>query len=88
MKDGTWTRVPRATSVAHSSESAAPAARHVLTSFVRETEIYYRGAKAAQTAVVASQASASTSASRIATGESGTVAVRSATAALALMEVA
>ena len=83
---GTWTRVPRATSAAHSGESTAAATRHVLTSFVRATRICNRAAKAAQTAVVASQAAAAASASGIATGESVTAAVRSAAAALALME--
>ena len=85
---GTWTRVVRATSVAHSGESAAAAAMHVLTSFVRATAICDRAAKAAQTAVVASQVAATTSASGIATGKSGTTAVRSAAMALALMEAA
>ena len=85
---GTWTRLPRATSAAHSGESAAAAARHVLTSFVRATAICVRAAKAAQTAVVASQVAAATSASRIATGESGTIVIHSEAAALALMEAA
>ena len=83
---GTWTRVVRATSAAHSGESAAAAAKLVLTSFVRATAICVRAAKAAQTAAIASQAAAATSASGIATGESGTAAVRSAAAALTLME--
>ena len=85
---GTWTRVVRATSAAHSGESAVAAARHVLTCFVRVTAICVRAAKAAQTAVVASQAATAASASGIATGESGTVVVRSAAVALALMEAA
>ena len=51
---GTWTRVVRATSVAHSGESAAAAARRVLTSFVRATAVCFQVAKAAQTADVAS----------------------------------
>ena len=83
---GTWTRVVRATSAAHSGESAAAATRHVLASFMRATAIYVRAAKAAQTAPIASQVAAAASASGIATGESGTTAVRSAAAALALME--
>ena len=85
---GTWTHVVRATSVAHSGEIAAAAARRVLTSFVRATAICVWAAKAAQTADVASQAAVAASASGIATGESGTAAVRSAAAALALMEAA
>ena len=83
---GTWTRVVRATSAAHSDESAVAAARRVLTSFVRATGICDRAAKTAQTAIVASQAAAATFASGITTGESGTSDVRSAAAALALME--
>ena len=70
-----WTRVVRATSTAHSGESAAAATRHVLASFVRATAICVWAAKAAQTAIVASQVAAATSASGIATGESGTSAV-------------
>ena len=85
---GTWTHVVKATSAAHSGESAAAAARHVLTSFVSVAAICDRAAMAAQTADVASQVAAATSASGIATGESGTTAVRSAVAALALMEAA
>ena len=85
---GTWTRVVRATSVAHSGESAAAAAMHVLTRCMSTAAICDRVAKAAQTAAVASQVAAATSASGIATGESGTTAVRSAAAALALMEAA
>ena len=85
---GTWTHVVRATSAAHSGESAAAAARRVLTSFVRATAVCVRAAKAAQTAAVASQAAAAASASGIATGESGTTAVCSAATALALMEAA
>ena len=83
---GTWTHVVRATSPAHSSESAAAAARHVLTSFMRATAVYVQAAMAAQTADVASQVATAASASGIATGESGTTAVRSAAVALALME--
>ena len=49
-----WTHVVRATSAAHSGESAAAATRRVLTSFVRATAVCVRAAKAAQTAVVAS----------------------------------
>ena len=67
---GTWTRVVRATSAAHFGESAAVAARRVLTSFVRATAICVWEAKAAHTAAVASQAAAAASASGIATGES------------------
>ena len=44
------------------------------------------GGKVAQTAAVASQAAATTSASGIATGESGTIGVYSAAVALSLME--
>ena len=71
---GTWTRIVRATSVAHSGESAVA--------------ICDRAAKGAQTAVVASQVAEGTSASGIATGESGTTVVRSAAVALALTEAA
>ena len=74
--------------VAHFGESAVAAARRVLTSFVRATAICVRAAKAAQMVVVASQAAAAASASGIAIGESGTTTVRSAAAALALMEPA
>ena len=84
----TWTHVVRATSAAHSGENAAVAARRMLTSFMSVAAICNRAAKAAQTVVVASQVAAATSASGIATGESGTVAVLSAAAALALMEAA
>ena len=66
----------------------AAAARRVLTSFVRATAICVREAKATQTADVASQVAAVASALGISTGESGTTAVRSAAAALALMEAA
>ena len=69
---GTWTRVVSATSVAHSGESAAAAARRVLTSFVSAEANYDQVAKEAQIAIVASQVSAATSASGIATDESGT----------------
>ena len=85
---GTWTRVIRATSAAHSSESAAAAAMRMLTNFLSATTICVRAAKAAQTAAIASQAAEVASASGIATGESGTAVVRSAAAALALMEAA
>ena len=85
---GTWTRVVRATSAAHSGESATAAAMRVLTSFVSAAAICGRAAKAAQTAAVASQVAAATSVSGIATSENGTVAVHSAAAALALMEAA
>ena len=85
---GTWTRVVRATSVAHSGESAAAAAMRVLIRGMSAAAICDRAAKAAQTAAVASQVAAATSASGIATGESGTPAVRSAAVALALMEAA
>ena len=57
---GTWTRGVRVTSAPHSGESVAAAARRVLTSFVRATTIYVRGAKAAQMADVASHAAATT----------------------------
>ena len=58
-------------------ESAAATAMGVLTSFMRETAIFFRAAKAAQTAAVASQAAAAAADSAIATGESGTTAVHS-----------
>ena len=85
---GMWTHVVRATSVAHSGESAAAAAMRVLTRCMSTAAICDRAAKAAQTAAVASQAVAAASASGIATGESGTAAVRSAAAGLALLEAA
>ena len=88
MKDGDVDPCPEASSAAHSGESATAAARRMLTSFVRATTICDRAAKAAQTTDVASQAATTTSASGIATGESDTTTVRSAAAALALMEVA
>ena len=58
---GTWTRVMRATSVAHSSESAAVAAMRVLTRCMTAAVIYDRAARAAQTAAFASQVAAATS---------------------------
>ena len=73
----------RASLVAHSIESAAAAARRVLTSFLIMAAICDRAAKAAQTAIVASQLAVATSASGIATGKSVTTAVCSAAAALA-----
>ena len=85
---GTWTRIVRATSVAHSGESAAAAAMRVLTRCMSAAAIYDREAKAAQTTANASQVAAATSASGIATGESGTSAVCPAAVALALMEAA
>ena len=85
---GTWTRVVRATSVAHSGESAAEAAMRVLTRCVSAAAICDWASKAAQTAAIASQVVAATSASRIAAGESGTIAVCSTSATLALMEAA
>ena len=85
---GTWTRVVRATSVAHSGESAAVDAMRVLTRCMSAAAICDRAAKAAQTAAVASQVAAATSASGIATGKSGTTAVHFAAAALARMEAA
>ena len=85
---GTWTHVVRATSVAHSGKSAAAAAMRMLTRCMSATAICDRAAKAPQTVVIPSQVEAATSASGIATGESGTAAVRSAAAALALMEAA
>ena len=78
----------KATSVAHSGESAAAAAMRVLTRCMSAAAICDRAAKAAQTAAVASQVAAATSASGIATGESGTTVVRFAAVALALMEAA
>ena len=59
---GTWTRVVRATSVAHSGESTAAAAMRVLTRCMSAAAICDRAAKAAQTAAVASQVAAATSA--------------------------
>ena len=59
---GTWTRIVRATSAAHSGESTAAGARCVLTSFMRATAVCVRAAKAAQTVDVASQAAAAASA--------------------------
>ena len=85
---GVWTRVVRATSVAHSSEGAAAAAMRVLTRCMSTATICDRAAMAAQTAAVASQVAAATSGSGITTGESGTAAIRSAAVALALMEAA
>ena len=85
---GTWTRVVRATSVAHSGESATVAAMRVLTRYMSVAAICDQVAKVAQTAIVASQVAAATFASGIVTGESGTAAVRSTAAALALMEAA
>ena len=83
---GTWTHVMRATSVAHSVESAAAAAMRVLTRCMSAAAICKRVAKEAQTAAVASQVAAPTFASGIATRKSGTSAVRSAAATLAQME--
>ena len=85
---GTWTRVVRATSVAHSGKSATAAAIRVLTRCMSAAAICDRATNAAQMDDVASQVAAATSASGIATGESGTTAVHSAVAALALMEAA
>ena len=85
---GTWTRVVRATSVAHSSESAAAGAMRVLTRCMSAAAICDRAAKAAQTAAVASQVAAATSASRIATGKNRIAAGRSTTEALAVIEAA
>ena len=70
---GTWTRVVRETSVAHSGESVATAAMRVLTRCMSVVAICDRATKAAQTAVVASQVAAATSASGIETCESGMV---------------
>ena len=85
---GTWTRVVRTTSVAHFGKSAAASSMRVLTRCMSAAAICDRPAKAAQTAVVASYVAAATSASRMATGESGTKVVHSAAASLALMEAA
>jgi len=85
---GTWTRVMRATSVAHSDESAAAAAMRMLTRCMSTAGICDRAAKAAQTAAIASQVVAGTSASGIATCESSTTVVYFAAVALALMEAA
>ena len=83
-----WTRVVRATSVAHSGDSAAAASLRVLTRCMSADAICNPVAKAAQTAVVASQVAAATSSSGIATGERGTVVVHSVGPDLALMEAA
>ena len=83
---GTWTHVVRATSAAHSGESAAAAAMHVLTRCMSTAAICDRAAKAAQIAAVASQVATATSASGIATCKSGTTAVRFTAASLALIE--
>ena len=85
---GTWTRVVRATSVAHFGESAAAAAMRMLTRCMCTAAICDWAAKAAQTTAVASQVAAATSASGIATGESGTTAVYFIVVELALMEAA
>ena len=85
---GTWTRVVRATSAAHSRESATAAAMHVLTRCLSAAAICDRAAMAAQTVVVFSQVAATTSASGIAASKSGTIVVCSTAAALALMEAA
>ena len=85
---GTWTRVVRATSVAHYGESAAAAAMRVLTRCMSAAAFYDHAAMAVQTAAVASQVVAATSGSGITTGESGTRAIHSTAAALALMEAA
>ena len=63
-----WTRVVRATSAAHSGESAAAAAMRVLTRCLSTAAICDQAAMASQTAVVASQVAAATSASGIAAG--------------------
>ena len=65
----------RATSVAHSSESAAIAAMPILTRCMSAAAICDRADMAAQTAAIASQVAAATSGSEITTGESGTAAV-------------
>ena len=85
---GTWTRVVRATSVAHSGESATATAMRMLTRCMSAAAICDRAAKAAQTAVVVAQVAAPTSVSEIATGESGTTTICFAAAALAPMEAA
>ena len=85
---GTWTRVMRATSAAHSGESTAAAAMRVLTRCMSTAAICDRAVEAAQTADVASQVAAATSVSGIVTSECGTTVVCSAMAALAPMEVA
>ena len=78
----------RATSAAHSGDTAAAAAMRVITRCMSAAAICDRVAKAAQTSSIASQVAAATSASEIATRESGTTAVHSAMVALALMEAA
>ena len=55
---GTWTHVVRATSAAHSGESAAVAAMRVLTRCMSAAAICDRAAKEAQMAVVASEVAA------------------------------
>ena len=65
---GTWTRIVRASSVAHSGESAVAAVMHVLTRCMSAATICDRAAKAAQTDTIASQVAAATSTSGIATG--------------------
>ena len=73
---GTWTRVVRATLVAHSGESAAAAAMRVLIRCMSPNgRCCFSGG-------------GSNICLGIATGKSGTTAVRSAAAALALMEAA
>ena len=62
---GTWTRVVRATSATHSGESTAAAAMRMLTRCMSAAAICDRAAKAAQTAIVASQVAAATSVSGI-----------------------
>ena len=74
--------------MAHSGESAATAAMHVLKRCMTVAAICDQAAKAAQMVVVASQVEAATSASRIAIGESGTVALCFVAATLAPMEAA
>ena len=60
---GTWTRVVRATSVAHYGESAATAAMRVLTRCMSAAAICDRAAKLAQMAAIASQVATATFAS-------------------------
>jgi hypothetical protein len=76
----------RATLVAHSGESAAASAMRVLTTYISAAAFCDRVVAAAETAASVAQMAAATSEMGIANGESGTTAVRSMVAALALTE--
>ena len=67
--------------MAHSGVSVAATAMRMLTRCISATAIYDRAARADQMSTIASQVAASTSASGIETGESGTTPVRSVVAA-------